>query len=69
MKILLNSNLSLQIQMSPSDVAVQTTNVLSQFSQVLASEGDFGGYTGVAASLAFIGAIIVILAPPLAPKE
>lgn len=55
--------------MSPSDVAVEATNVLSQFSQTLATESDFGGYAGPAGSLIFIGILILALAPPLAPKE
>eukprot|EP01041_Mallomonas_annulata_P001669 gene1669-3225_t len=59
------SNMS-PAQMSPSDVATEATNVLSQFSQVLASESDFGGYAGPAGSLIFIGMIILALAPPLA---
>jgi hypothetical protein len=36
---------------------------------MLANEADFGGYTGVAASLVFIAGIILILSPPLAPKD
>lgn len=55
--------------MSPADVAVEATNVLSQLSQTLAGETDFGGYAGPAGSLIFIGILIVALAPPLAPKE
>ncbi len=47
----------------------QTTNVLAQFSQVLAAESDFGGYVGPAGSLIFIGAMIVTLAPPLSTGE
>mmetsp|Transcript_33631 Transcript_33631/g.34259 ORF Transcript_33631/g.34259 Transcript_33631/m.34259 type:complete len:95 (-) Transcript_33631:214-498(-) len=58
-----------QVQMAPVEAAVEATNVLSQFSQLLASEGDFGGYAGPAGSLIFIGFIILTLSPPLAPKE
>jgi hypothetical protein len=55
--------------MSPVEAAVEATNVLSQFSQTLAAESDFGGYAGPAGSLALIGFLILVLAPPLAPKE
>lgn len=54
--------------MSPADVIIDTTNVLSQFSQTLAAEGDFGGYAGPAGSLLLIGFLILSLAPPLAEK-
>lgn len=57
------------LKMSPTDVAVEATNVLSSFSQVLAEEGDFGGYAGPAGSLIFIGILILSLAPPLKPKD
>jgi hypothetical protein len=50
-------------------MAIETTNFLSQFSNVIAAEGDFGGYTGPAASLILIGALIVVLAPPLASPD
>ena len=55
--------------MSPTDVAVEATNVLSQFSQILAEETDFGGYAGPAGSLIFIGILILTLSPPLAEKD
>lgn len=56
--------------MVPPETAIETTtNILTQFSQMLAEESDFGGYTGPAGSLLLIGALIVALAPPLAPKE
>ena len=58
-----------QAQMSPSDVAVEATNVLSQFSQVLATESDYGGYAGPAGSLILIGILILSLSPPLATKD
>ena len=48
-----------------SSSAVTSFDFLSQFSQLVASEGDFGGYAGPAGSLLFIAAIIVTLAPPL----
>lgn len=54
--------------MSPSDVAVEASSVLSQFSQTLAAEGDFGGYAGPAGSLILIGILILSLAPPLKSK-
>ncbi len=57
------------MNMSPTDVAVEATNVLSKLSQTLASESDFGGYAGPAGSLILIGVLILALAPPLAPKE
>ena len=55
--------------MSPVDVAVEATNTISQFSNMLATESDFGGYTGPAGSLLLIGFLILTLAPPLAPKD
>ena len=55
--------------MSPSDVAVEASSMISQFSQTLAAESDFGGYAGPAGSLILIGVLILALAPPLAPKE
>ena len=55
--------------MAPTDVAVESTNMLSQFSQLLSFESDFGGYAGPAGSLILIGILILALAPPLAPKE
>lgn len=55
--------------MSPADVAVEATNVLSQFSQVLAAESDYGGYAGPAGSLILIGILILSLSPPLATKD
>lgn len=55
--------------MSPMDVAVESTSMLSQFSQMLASESDFGGYAGPAGSLLLIGFLILSLAPPLADKN
>jgi hypothetical protein len=45
------------------------TTVLSQFSQTLAAEGDFGGYAGPAGSLLLIAFLILTLAPPLVAKE
>jgi hypothetical protein len=59
----------MQAQMSPSDVAIEATNVLSQFSQVLATESDYGGYAGPAGSLILIGILILSLSPPLATKD
>jgi hypothetical protein len=55
--------------MAPTEVVVEASNILTQFSQVLASEADFGGYAGPAGSLLFIGAIILTLSPPLAAKQ
>ena len=57
------------LRMSPVDMAIEASNVLSGFSQVLAEEGDFGGYAGPAGSLIFIGILILSLAPPLKAKE
>eukprot|EP01035_Chromulina_nebulosa_P020405 gene20405-26479_t len=37
-----------------SEVAVEATNAITQFSQTLAAEGDFGGYAGPAGALIFI---------------
>jgi hypothetical protein len=54
--------------MSPADVVVEASNVLTQFSQTLAADTDFGGYAGPAGSLALIGVLILALSPPLAPK-
>jgi len=55
--------------MSPAEVVTEQAPVLmSQFSQVLASEGDFGGYAGPVGSLLLIASIILVLAPPLAAK-
>lgn len=58
-----------KVAMSPVDVAVEATNTISQFSNMLATESDFGGYTGPAGSLLLIGFLILTLAPPLAPKD
>jgi hypothetical protein len=55
--------------MAPAEVAIEASNVLTQFSQVLANDSDFGGYAGPAGSLVLIGALILFLSPPLAPKE
>eukprot|EP00596_Hydrurales_sp_CCMP1899_P006590 CAMPEP_0119041416 /NCGR_PEP_ID=MMETSP1177-20130426/11942_1 /TAXON_ID=2985 /ORGANISM="Ochromonas sp, Strain CCMP1899" /LENGTH=61 /DNA_ID=CAMNT_0007007441 /DNA_START=164 /DNA_END=349 /DNA_ORIENTATION=- len=55
-------------QMLPTDVAVEATNVLSQFSSLVAAEGDYGGYAGPAGSLILIGILILSLSPPLAAK-
>eukprot|EP00595_Chromulina_sp_UTEXLB2642_P001460 CAMPEP_0196765582 /NCGR_PEP_ID=MMETSP1095-20130614/9815_1 /TAXON_ID=96789 ORGANISM="Chromulina nebulosa, Strain UTEXLB2642" /NCGR_SAMPLE_ID=MMETSP1095 /ASSEMBLY_ACC=CAM_ASM_000446 /LENGTH=98 /DNA_ID=CAMNT_0042123863 /DNA_START=44 /DNA_END=340 /DNA_ORIENTATION=+ len=52
-----------------SEVAVEATNAITQFSQTLAAEGDFGGYAGPAGALIFIGIIILTLSPPLAAKS
>lgn len=60
---------SMSVQMAPVDAVVETTSSLAQFSQLLSSEMDFGGYVGPAGSLIFIAVIILTLAPPLAPKE
>lgn len=55
--------------MIPTEMAAEvTTNVATQFSQLLAAEGDFGGYAGPAGSLLLIGFLILTLAPPLAEK-
>ncbi len=58
-----------QLKMAPTEAVVQATNTLSQFSNMLAADTDFGGYTGPIASLVFIGFIILTFAPPLAQKE
>ena len=55
--------------MVPVEVVTEASNILTQFSQVLASESDFGGYAGPAGSLVLIGALILTLSPPLAPKN
>ena len=56
--------------MTPTDVAVQATSTLSQFtSNLIAAETDFGGYAGPAGSLLLIGFLILTLAPPLASKD
>jgi len=55
--------------MVPVEAAVEASNSLAQFSQFIAAESDFGGYAGPAGSLLFIGFLILVLAPPLAPKE
>lgn len=55
--------------MSPMDIAVDTTNVMSQFSNIVAAESDFGGYVGPAGSLLLIAFLILTLAPPLAEKN
>ena len=55
--------------MAPTEIAVEATNVLSQFSQVLATESDFCGYAGPAGSLLLIGFLILTLSPPLAEKN
>lgn len=55
--------------MAPTEVAMEASNILTQFSQILANESDFGGYAGPAGSLILIGALILTLSPPLAPKE
>ena len=56
--------------MSVADVAVQaSSSALTQFSQALAFETDYGGYAGPAASLIFIGVLILFLSPPLAEKQ
>jgi hypothetical protein len=54
--------------MAPADVAVQTVDFMSQFSQLVAADSDFGGYAGPAGSLLLIGFLILTLAPPLEPK-
>ena len=51
--------------MSPESVVIEATNTLSQFSQLVASESDFGGYGGPVGSLVLNGTLILILAPPL----
>ncbi len=55
--------------MAPTEIAVETTNILSQFSQIVANEFDFGGYAGPAGSLLLIGFLILTLSPPLAEKN
>ena len=58
--------LNTKTNMVPIDTVVESSSTfLSQFSQLMASEMDFGGYAGPAGSLLFIAAIIVTLAPPL----
>mmetsp|Transcript_1161 Transcript_1161/g.1887 ORF Transcript_1161/g.1887 Transcript_1161/m.1887 type:complete len:97 (-) Transcript_1161:237-527(-) len=57
------------LAMSPADIVVDTTDVLSKFTQLsLAAEGDFGGYAGPAGSLLLIGFLILTLSPPLEQK-
>jgi hypothetical protein len=52
--------------MVPIETVTETVvPALSQFSQVLAGEMDFGGYAGPVGSLVLIGVIIISLAPPL----
>ena len=61
---------AMALSMSPADaVTEQAPALMSQFSQVLAAEADFGGYAGPVGSLLFIAAIILVLAPPLASKQ
>ena len=55
--------------MVPAEIAVDAASSLSQFSQLLSAEGDFGGYAGPAGSLLLIGFLILSLSPPLAQKE
>ena len=55
--------------MSPVDFGVDAASSLTQFSQVIAAENDFGGYAGPAGSLLFIAFLILVLAPPLAAKD
>ena len=55
--------------MSPVDFGVYAASSLTQFSQVIAAENDFGGYAGPAGSLLFIAFLILVLAPPLAAKD
>lgn len=55
--------------MTPVDIAVDASSALSQFSQLVAAESDFGGYAGPAGSLLLIGFLILTLSPPLAQKE
>ena len=56
-------------RMSPADIAVESSSLLTHFSQLIASESDFGGYTGPAGSLIFIGILILTLSPPLADPD
>ena len=58
-----------KLAMSPADVAVQTVDVMTQYSNLVAGEADFGGYAGPAGSLLLIGFLILTLSPPLAQKE
>ena len=67
--VILFDNMYLKVMMAPTEIAVEATNVLSQFSQVLATESDFGGYAGPAGSLLLIGFLILTLSPPLADKN
>ena len=57
--------------LSPLDIATATesSSILTQFSQLVASEADFGGYAGPAGSLIFIGILILTLSPPLADPD
>ena len=57
------------LKLSPVDVVHHTGATLSQFSNLIASESDFGGYAGPVGSLVFIAFIILTLAPPLQPKQ
>ena len=56
-------------KMSPMDVIAESSTFLTQFSQLVASETDFGGYAGPAGSLVFIGILILTLSPPLADPD
>ena len=56
-------------KMTPIDIATESSSILTQFSQLVASESDFGGYAGPAGSLIFIGILILTLSPPLADKD
>jgi hypothetical protein len=55
--------------MAPIDAVVEGSSALSQFSQLIAGESDFGGYVGPAGSLVLIAALILTLAPPLKAKN
>ena len=55
--------------MVPVDAVVEASSGLSQFSQLIAGESDFGGYVGPAGSLILIAVLILTLAPPLKPKD
>jgi hypothetical protein len=61
--------LSLQVNMAPADIVIDSTNVLSHVSQTLAAEGDYGGYAGPAGALLLLAFLILSLAPPLSVKE
>eukprot|EP01040_Poterioochromonas_malhamensis_P017241 gene17241-19764_t len=57
------------VNLSPMEVAEHSSTMVSQFSNLIAADTDFGGYAGPAGALVFIAFIILTLAPPLQPKQ